>query len=207
MRLTNIIATSAIVFAAAMTAQTQAGEHGKPVSRVVTHSTTHRGSVHRTISHTSTLTRSELPTTYFQLACINCEQGDKSEAAKYIERGIADLVKRSKQTTAYNAAALKKSVAELQHQARRLRANHSVSAAKIEAAASKANKAFVSKTRRVAGAVGQRSSKVFKASAAFGHSAVKDTKRDVKYTGTRVKLLGGRVGKLVTSTASAVAGR
>jgi hypothetical protein len=195
-----------------MTTHTQAGEYDKRVSRVVTYSTTHRsaadhGVAHRSISHTPTLSRSELPATYFQLACINCEQGDKSAAARYIERGIADLAKRSRETTAHNTAALKKSVAELQHQARRLRAGHSVSAARIKAAASKANQAVVSKTRRVAGAVKNRSAKVFNASAAFGHSAVKDTKRDVKYTGTRAKLLGGRVGKLVSSTASAVAGR
>lgn len=207
MRLINIIATSAVVFTAIMTAQTQAGEHDKRVPRTATLSSTHYSRSHRSIRHTAAASRSELPTTYFQFACLNCEYGDKSAAAKYIERGIADLVQRSKQTTAYNAAALKESVAELQHQARRLRAGRSVSAASIRATASKANRAFVSKTRRVTSAVGHRSAKVFNATAIFGHSVIKDSKRDIRYTGARAKLLGGRVGTLVSSTASATVGR
>jgi hypothetical protein len=153
---------------------------------------------------TSTYRQSGLPQNYFQLACINCQQGDKSAAASYIEKGIASLAKRSKSAAVSNKAALARSIDELRYQSRQLKAGQAVSLAKLKAAIGRANHAVASRTYKAAHHVGARSNKVVHASAEFGHSAVKDTKRDIRYTGNRVKLLGSRVGGFVSKSVSPI---
>ena len=144
---------------------------------------------------------------FLQLACVNCRNGQQTIAAEYLEKSIANLAERSRESGLQSKTAFNHAILELKHRAGQLRAGEKVTAKQLENGFSRATHAIGDTTGSVAHSIGQRSSQVLHATAGFGHDTAHDVKRDVQYLGKRTKLFGGRLAELAGSGVSAITRR
>lgn len=148
----------------------------------------------------------ELPAMYLRLACVNCQKGEQTKAAQYIEQSLKELARRSQETGTQTKFALRDAVGELNDRARQLRVGQKVTAKQIESAFAKAAQALGDGTLRVTDNIGHRSTRIYDATTGFGHSILRDAKNDAKYLSGRTQLFGGRVTLLTAESAFAAAG-
>ena len=151
--------------------------------------------------------RAESSAGFLQLACVNCQNGQQTKAAQYLEKVIASLAERSKKSTLQSKSAYNNAIEELKYRSGQLRAGQKVTAKQLENAFARATRALGESTGHVAGSIGKRSTKIYDATVGFGHDTAHDVTRDVNYLGKRSQLFGGRIAGLIGRGVSAITGR
>lgn len=92
----------------------------------------------------------EVPTAHFQFACIGCQSGEQTEAAKHIESALKLMVVQSQQATGKGKALLVKSIDELQTLAGQLKNGTAVSAKQLKYGFARAHHALANHHQELA---------------------------------------------------------